>query len=136
MPKTDKNVAAPRSQWPNAIRFIASLFFLYVLFGGTSGSAGWWSPWVTNGAGSLWLPILFGAAVLSSIALFFSSITSLLFKGDPRMLWKTKSITTNVQTVAAFSLLALTVSPLWTSTFWLVVVGFILGWVANAAEML
>ncbi|MDE1871597.1 MAG: hypothetical protein KGI06_05165 [Candidatus Micrarchaeota archaeon] len=136
MPKTDKDATGSKGSWSNGLRLIASLFFLYVLFGGTGGSAGWWSPWVTNGAGSLWLPILFGAAVLSSIALFFSSITGVLFKGDQRMLWKTKSITTNVQTVAAFSLLALTVSPLWTSTFWLVVVGFILGWVANAFEMI
>lgn len=124
MPKT---VTKSPSAWPNGLRFVASLFFLYVLFGGTTAGNGWWSPWVTAGAGSLWLPILFGAAVLSSIALFFGSLAGLIFKSNLVMSWK-------VQTIAAFALVALTVSTTWSSVFWVVVVGFVLGWIANAVE--
>jgi hypothetical protein len=117
------------SGWPNGLRFVASLFFLYVIFGGTTAGSGWWSPWVTNGPGALWLPILFGAAVLSSIALFFGSLAGLIFKMETRMGWK-------VLTLASFTLVALTVSTAWSSVFWVVVVGFVLGWIAEALEMM
>jgi hypothetical protein len=127
MPRDNAKATKSKSAWPNGLRFVASLFFLYVLFGGTSAGSGWWSPWVVSGAGSLWLPILFGAAVLSSIALFFSSIAGLAFKADFGAGWK-------VQSVAAFALVALTVSTILSSVFWLVIVGFILGWIANAVE--
>lgn len=125
MPKTVSKSTS--SAWPNGLRFVASLFFLYVLFGGTTRGGGWWSPWVTSGAGALWLPILFGAAVLSSIALFFGSIAGMAFKTNMKMGWKT-------HVIAAFTLVALTVSTAWSSVFWVVVVGFILGWIAAAVE--
>jgi len=132
MPRTDNKSTTKTkkySGWPNALRFLASLFFLYVLFGGTSASTGWWSPWVTAGAaGAVWLPILFGVAVLSSIALFFGSIAGMVFKmSSAAMGWKTTLL-------ASFSLTALTVSPTWSGVFWVVIVGFILGWVASAME--
>jgi hypothetical protein len=134
MPK-DKQGMGKYNAWPNALRFLASLFFLYVIFGGATASTAWWSPWVVNGAGSLWLPILFGAAVLSTIALFFGT---LFFGGlsmagmAPKMNgsgmgWKTALI-------AAFSLTALTVSPSFSGVFWVVIVGFILAWVGTAME--
>jgi hypothetical protein len=132
MPKSDNKSMNmnSKSAWPNGLRFVASLFFLYVLFGGTSAGSGWWSAWVTSGAGALWLPILFGAAVLSSIALFFSSLAGLVFKTSMGMM------SGKTQTIAAFALIALTVSLTWSSVFWIVVVGFILGWVGNALEMM
>ncbi|MGI0100443.1 MAG: hypothetical protein ACREBH_01850 [Candidatus Micrarchaeaceae archaeon] len=132
MPRTNNKSAAkstgrPKGAGPNALRFIASLLFLFVIFGGSSAGMGWWSPYVISGAGSLWLPILLGAAVLSSIALFFSSIAGLVLNRDGMMGGK-------LATVAAFTLIALTVSTSWTSVFWVVVVGFMLSWVAGAME--
>lgn len=133
MPKT---VTKSRNAWPDGLRLIASLFFLYVIFGGTNSGAGWWSSSVLSGAGSIWYPILLGVAVLTSIALFFGSIASLVFKTSMGgMGWKTLA-------VASFALVALTVplvgsqASVWSSTFWLVILGFILGWVASAMEMM
>ncbi|MGD0510537.1 MAG: hypothetical protein ABSA33_01735 [Candidatus Micrarchaeaceae archaeon] len=133
MPKT---ATKSRSAWPDGLRIIAALFFLYVIFGGTNSGAGWWSPLVLSGAGSIWFPILLGVAVLTSIALFFGSLASLVFKtGMGSMGWKTLA-------VASFALVALTVPQpglaisTWSSVFWLVIVGFILGWVASAMEMM
>lgn len=113
---------------PNALRFVASLFFLYVVFGGAYGN-GWWSPWVTSGAGSLWTPILLGAAVLSSIGLFLGSLAGMAWKMVTPMGWRTSII-------AAFSLTALTVSLSFSSVFWIVMIGFILNWVASGMEMM
>lgn len=91
---------------------------------------------VLSGAGSIWFPILLGVAVLTSIALFFGSLASLVFKtGMGSMGWKTLAI-------ASFALVALTVPQpglaisAWSSIFWLVILGFILGWVASAMEMM
>lgn len=130
MPRTDKSTVKSKGAWPNGLRFIASLFFLYVLFGGTTAGSGWWSPWAFTGAGSLWLPLLFGAAVLSTIALFFSSVAGMVLKkSSGAMGWKTALI-------ASFSLVALTVSPAWSAVFWVVILGFILSWIASAVEMM
>ncbi len=127
MPRTEKSTMKAKSAWPNGLRFVASLFFLYVIFGSTG--SGWWSQWVTAGAGSLWLPILFGVAVLSSIALFFGSLAGLAWKMSSPMGWKTVLF-------AAFSLTALTVSTSFTGVFWIVIVGFLIAWVASALEMM
>ena len=129
MPRTNNSAQkAKYSGWPNKLRFVASLLFLFVIFGGTTASIGWWSPWVTVGAGSIWLPILFGVAVLSSIALFFGSIAGMVWKmSSASMGWKTTLL-------ASFSLTALTASATWSGVFWVVIVGFILGWIASAIE--
>lgn len=134
MPK-DKQGMGKYNAWPNALRFLASVLFLYVIFGGTAAAAGWWSPWVVNGAGSLWLPILFGAAVLSSVALFFGTLFfgSLAMAGmAPKM--GSGSMGWKASMIAAFSLTALTVSPSFSGVFWVVILGFILAWVGSAME--
>lgn len=135
MPRTEKSTTAKsKGAWPNGLRFLASLFFLYALFGGLSAGVGWWSVYV-SGAGSLWLPILFGIAVLSSIGLFFSSLAGLVFKSSMGMGGK-------MATVASFALIALTYGPSVTgiaslsSVFWVVILGFILAWVGTGIEMM
>jgi hypothetical protein len=129
MPRNDKKVMAKsNSIWPNGLRFIASLLFLYVIFG-AGASSGWWSPWITTGAGSLWLPIVFGVAVLSTIGLFFCSLAGLAYKKPNMMI-------TKIMMVASLMLVILTVSPAWTGTFWIVILGFILGWIGSAIEMM
>ena len=123
----EKPTTKSKSAWPNGLRFLASLFFLYVLFGGTTAGTGWWSPWVTVGAGSIWLPILFAVAVLSSIGLFFSSLAGLVWRSSVGMSGK-------LGLTASFALVALTVSPAWSGVFWVVILGFILSWVGSAVE--
>lgn len=115
-----------KSAWPNTLRFIASLLFLYVIFAGNA--MGWWSPWVTSGVGQIWLPILFGVAVLSSIGLFFGSLAGLASKMDGgKMIWKAVML-------GSFTLVALTVSTSFTAGFWVVILGFLLGWFGSAME--
>ena len=80
MPRNARSTPSKsNSGWANGLRFVASLFFLYVLFGGSSAGSGWWSPWILSGAGSLWEPILLSAAVLASVALFFGTISSMVW---------------------------------------------------------
>jgi len=125
---SDKH-AKQQSIWPAGLKFIASLLFLYVIFGGTAASTGWWSPYILSGGGSIWLPVMYGLAVLSSIGLFFGSLSSLVLKTNFGVGWKTASI-------AAFALTVLTATPSFSGVFWVVVVGFIIGWVASAMEMM
>jgi hypothetical protein len=119
--------AKKKTAWPNVLRFIASLLFLYVIFIGTG--ANWWSPWVASGVGAVWLPILFGAAVLSSIALFFSSLAGIAWKFGGAMSWK-------VLMLASFTLVALTASPFFSTGFWIVILAFLIGWMGSAMEMM
>lgn len=119
-----------RGAGPDVLRFIASLLFLYVVFG--AGSSGL-SSWVTSGAGALWLPILFGVAVLGSIGLFFGSLGS-VFSAKARA--SMGNMGSKVLMWTGFALIALTVSPAWSWTFWVVVLGFLIGWFGSALEMM
>jgi hypothetical protein len=105
----------------NALYFIASLFFLYVVIVGSS--RGWWSTWITTGAGATWLPIAGAVAVLASIVLFLSGIVGALsdYAGAS---WK-------LHLTATVSLLVLTVSTAFSTAFWIVIVGFIIGWIGS-----
>jgi hypothetical protein len=113
------------SPGPNVLRFIASLLFLYVVFAGSGHS--WWSGWVTSGVGAVWLPILFGVAVLGSIGLFFMSLGGLAWKMHGAMASK-------VLMLSSFALVALTASPLFNTGFWIVILGFLIGWFGTAME--
>ncbi len=130
--RTDRSTPKQGSAWPNGLRLLASLFFLYVVFNVTAGGALVFTsgtPTVFNTTGQLWLPLLLGAAVLSSIALFFYSIGGLL--------WKTASSTgPKLASVAAFTLVALTVTAgaALGVLFWLTILGFIISWAGAVAE--
>jgi len=128
MPRNGRSTPSKsKGGWSNGLRFVASLFFLYVLFGGSSAGSGWWSPWVVSGAGSLWQPILLSIAVLSAVALFFGSISSMIW--GMRTPWGFKLIA-----MCAFALVALTAYV--SSVFWLVILAFLLGMVAEGFDMM
>ncbi len=117
------NTAKSKGPLPNALRFISSLIFLYVVFGG--------SAWSLGAAGSLWLPILFSIAVLSSIGLFLSSLAGLATKHCPQ--W----VGNKLVILASFALVALTAGAgSFTMPFWIVVLGFIIGLIGSAADMM
>lgn len=108
----------------NALKFIASLFFLYVVFVGASN--GWWSAWVSGPSnGSVWLPLLVAIGVIGSIALFFGSIAGMA---------KGIKVGNNLFYATALSLVALTVSPQWSIAFWISIVGFVIGWLGITVE--
>ncbi len=127
MPK--KSESKPKKgAWPDVLRFVASLLFLYVLFVGTGANT--WSAWVTSGFGSVWLPLLFGVAVLGSIGLFFSSLAGIVMS-KARMAMSGKMLMW-----VSLALVALTASPVWGTSFWIVLLGFLIGWLGSAMEMM
>ncbi len=131
MPRNTTSAKQPDKKYnagASALRLIASLLFLFVIFIGTN--MGWWSGWVTSGVGAVWLPLLFGVAVLSSIGLFFCSLASIAWKmGGGAMAMK-------IMILSSFSLVVLTASPAWSVGFWIVILGFLIGWFASAMDMM
>ncbi len=115
MAKKDSNKAGA------ALKFIASLFFLYVVLSGLS--SGTWGSYVS---GTVWVPLLVAAALLGSIALFFSSLAEMV---NPAMCMGGKLVT-----AVSFALVALTVGPLGSMALWITIVGFLIGWAGFAAE--
>jgi hypothetical protein len=104
-----------------ALKFVASLFFLYVVLAGLH--SGMWGVYAS---GSIWTPILLPVALLGSIALFFSTLAEMV---RPEMCMGGKLVA-----VVSFSLVALTVGPLGSAALWITIVGFLIGWAGIAAE--
>ena len=104
-----------------ALKFVASLFFLYVVLTGLSSGL-----WGSYASGSIWTPILVAVALLGSIALFFGSLAEIV-KPEGRLGGK-------LIAVVAFSLVALTIGPLWSVALCVSVIGFLIGWAGIAAE--
>lgn len=132
--------AAKVKAWPKVLQFVASLVFLYVIFVGRP-TEGW--SLSALGAASWLAPLLYAAAVLSTIALFFISLVGLGWSGKsipeaggkmmPMMASKSLGI-------AGFTLLVLTVfislsitgaTAMWS---WLVIIGYIVGWLGVGME--
>jgi hypothetical protein len=104
-----------------ALKFIASLVFLYVVLMGLH--TGQWGSYV---AGSVWAPLLVAAALLGSIVLFFGSLAEMV---KPEMCMGSKPVM-----LVAFALIALTVGPLHNPMLWVTLVGFLIGWAGTAVE--
>src|SRR5271157_4232259 len=106
---------------PMALKLLAGLVFLYVVF--ASPLAGT----TPIGAGILWVPLLYAVAVLSSVALFVSSLVGFGWNSDRLSISGNKAME-----LSALALLALTVTAgrlslsLWGS---LIVLGFVIGWI-------
>lgn len=104
-----------------ALEFVGSLFYLAVVFTGMATS--YMNP-VWNAAATLWLPLLYGAAVISAIALFFVSFANL---SAPN--WKTSKCALCASVIGGFSLVALTAGN---ATFFLAsIIGFVLAFVGS-----
>ncbi|MGD0728628.1 MAG: hypothetical protein ABR981_00955 [Candidatus Micrarchaeaceae archaeon] len=119
-----------KGAWPDVLRFIAALLFLYVVFTGAGANPPFGNAWL-NGAGSLWVPILFGVAVLGSIGLFFSSLAGAL-SSKCRM----GGMVGKLLMFTSLALVILTASPAWNVGFWIVIVGFLIGWIGSAMQMM
>ena len=104
-----------------ALKFVASIFFLYVVLSGLGSGI-----WGAYASGSIWTPILVAVALLGSIALFFGSLAEM---AKPEMCMGGKLIA-----VVAFSLVALTIGPLWSVPLWITIIGFMVGWAGVATE--
>ncbi len=109
---------------------IASLIYIVITFGSVYGTG---LSAATNFAG-IWVPLLFGIAVIGSISLFVISLSTLVIKKGYHMLARA---TTNTTTVTAFALIILTTTVNGSMLPFIgVVIAFILGIVAGAAGAL
>jgi hypothetical protein len=99
-----------------AAKFVASLIFLYVVFGPLNAMA-------APGLGNLWTPLLYAAAVLGSITMFFAGLAG-FSQMMPRMCG------CKVMMVTPFAILALVaITPLgagFATAMWLTVIGAVL----------
>jgi len=112
-----------------ALRFVGSLAFLAVvwqLWGGVT------AP-VSAYATSVFAPVLFGIAVVSSVSLFLGTLAALAAPGKDMGSWNGKLVTWS-----GFSLLALlTVVPGgWATWSWIALVGFVLAFVGVGMDMM
>ena len=99
------------------LEIIGSLIYLVVVYVVSSEGYGVGNP-VLSGAGALWLPILYSAAVMGSILLFLASFTN-LFGGGVGM----RKVAFAPAWLAGFALVAFTAGTGW---FWVTVLGFVL----------
>ncbi len=114
------NVAGFALQFVGSLFFLAAVAALYVPTG--YGAGGGWA------AASLWIPILYAVAVVSAVALFFTSFAQLGSMGGMAS-WKAMSTTT----AAAVTLVALTAGN--TTWFVAVLIGFVLSFLGSAVGM-
>ncbi len=112
-----------------ALQFVGSLFFLAAV-------AALYGPWAAPGSGmaanpaaAMWIPLLYGIAVVSAIALFFTSFAQ-LGSGGGMASWKAMS----TSTAAAVTLVALTAGN--TTWFVAVLIGFVLSFLGSAVGMM
>jgi hypothetical protein len=107
------------------LEFIASLFFLGVLV--MAASKGYASGTLVQGAGAIWVPVLFGAAVLGAVSLLVASFANLTGTACSPCSHGSKTATI----AAAFALFALTATD--PTSLALVAIGLILGLVGSMA---
>ncbi|MEM3839102.1 MAG: hypothetical protein QXF01_00790 [Candidatus Micrarchaeaceae archaeon] len=109
------------------LQFVGSLFFLAAV----AALYGSWNAGTLIGSGSvgsLWTPLFYGVATISSIALFFTSFAELGSWGGMAS-WKAMSCAT----AAGVTLVALTAGN--ATWFVAVLIGFILSFLGSAAGM-
>jgi hypothetical protein len=125
MPNRNRRAAGSTSnlhtRTGSALRFAASLFFLYVLY--VSLSSGIWGTYLI---GTQWAPVLIGLAVLGTVSLFFGGLAGMV---DERYGTGNKLVY-----LTAFALVGLTVSTLPSVAFWMSIVGFVIGWLGALSD--
>lgn len=108
-----KNARDSKNLTAFALEFLGSLIFLYLVFGTGTQLQG----------GGVWLPILWAAAVISAVMLFFVSLGNLTNMGN--VSWGAMRLST----IAGFSTIALTVTTVGSTSglYWIAILGFVLG---------
>ena len=123
MPKKETNVSPKIKPASAVLKFIASLFFIYILYMGLS--SGGWGAVIKY---SVWVSIVFAVALLSTVSLFFASI------GGMVMPKRCKANMMKLVTVAGLTILVLA-SLSWNVTWITVaVIGFLIGWLGEIAS--
>ena len=113
------------------LMFLASLIFLYVVFGPLSAAA----PSLGNGLGyGIWAPLLYAVAVLGSITLFFSSLVGFFMSTDMQMMGTKKTMMATSLAILAWA--AITGGAGWSMNMWLTVIGFVIGWFGMGMAMM
>ena len=99
----------------SAAKFVASLIFLYVVFGPLN--AAYAAP-----TGNFWASLLYAAAVLGSVTLFLSSILGFFASANMPRICSCKAMM-----VTPFALLAwVAMTPFSPTSMWLTVIGAVL----------
>ncbi|MCL4383745.1 hypothetical protein M1278_03880 [Candidatus Marsarchaeota archaeon] len=104
------------------LEFLGSLVFLWLAFTSTGGFLN--SQW-NNGAGSLWLPVLYAGAVIGAVGLFLVSFSHLIGINHEMVSHGAMSMTL----VAGGSLVALTYGSL--SLFIPALIGFVIAFIGS-----
>ena len=122
MPKRETNVSPKVKPASAVLKFVASLFFIYVLYVGLS--SGGWGAAIKY---SVWISIVFAVALLSTISLFFASICGMIM---PK---RCRADMMKLVTIAGISVLVL--ASLGWNVEWITitVIGFLIGWLGEAA---
>ena len=122
MPKRETNVSPKVKPASAVLKFVASLFFIYVLYVGLS--SGGWGAAIKY---SVWISIVFAVALLSTISLFFASISGMIM---PK---RCRADMMKLVTIAGISVLVL--ASLGWNVEWITitVIGFLIGWLGEAA---
>ena len=112
------------------LELLGSLIFLYVLFG-SGGALSLSGPAFAGATASFWAPIFIGAAVVASLALFFSSLAEAAGMAGP----KVALMGLETATLAGLTLVALTWTPAGNTLEWYVILGIVLGYLGGFAGM-
>ena len=117
--------ASPRAFY---MELLGSIIYMVLAFAvtGFAASAGSYANTQWNGAGALWLPVLYAAAIVSAIALFFLSFAN---AGEFNNTHPKKTYVFSL--VGGFSLIALTFNS---SLFLGAIIGFVLAFVGVLSE--
>ncbi len=112
------------------LEFLGSIFFLVTITlliqGGANGFSRLLAGWSATSA-TFWLPIVYPAAILASIALFLISLTNLVGWGG-----MTSKMAMNLTWLAAGTLILMTAGTVWV---WVVLFGFLLAIIGSALSM-
>lgn len=100
--------------------FIGSLLYLAIVFGGGINSAS-----ISGSYGSFWFPVLFGIAVVSSVALFFIGLSLISGMGGGDVARGAMK----AALIGGFALSAISASNAW--LLFGTVVGFVFGFVGS-----
>jgi hypothetical protein len=108
------------------LQLVGSIILLAVVFGGGMPAlAGLVTGW---GAGAFWAPIFLGAAVISTVALFFASFGYVTGMTGPKM----AMMGLGTDAVAGLTLVALTWNPVNMMWTWTAILGFVLCFLGSA----
>jgi len=103
------------------LEFLGALIYIYLVFTWL-GSGG--TPLWLSGAGAIWLPVIAGVALISSLTLFIMSLVALAGMNSDMMIMGAMKATW----WGGFAIFVLTAGGAW---FWWAILGFLLAYIGT-----